>query len=322
MALGAYMGYMTTALESIHRVGFLMHQWDITLEQMIYMNSTFINSRILFALTFLFTKLAILLEWLRIFNPAQHRNYFFWVTWGMIGANVTFCSLAIFLLAFACRPFEKHYNPFVDGSCFDSRPLAVVSAVLDVVLGIGILVLPQQIIWRLQMSPKRKFGIGIVFAFGLLTILCAIYRVPATIKWISSADSLYAFCLYSLGNSAEMTCGLGVFCIPSIPKAFIGLGLSQFSTTFKLRLQFGRENAGENLSSDQNDYHMLRGDLMSLQTIGGSSKYKLRQHTKPKHHLDNSILRTTQFTAASTEALNNEPTQEQFRAQHPWVDNP
>lgn len=81
---------------------------------------------------------------------------------------MTYCSLATFLLAFACRPFKKHYDPFVDGSCFDSRPLAVVSAVLDVVLGIGILVLPQQIIWKLQMSPKRKFGIGIVFAFGLL----------------------------------------------------------------------------------------------------------------------------------------------------------
>lgn len=154
------------------------------------------------------------------------------------------------------------------------------------------------------------------------TILCAIYRVPATIKWIKSADTLYEFSLYSLGNSAEMTCGLWVFCIPSIPKAFIDLGLSQFFTTFKLYFPFGKGIVGENSPSDQNDYHMLRGDLVSLQTIGGSSKYKLRQLTKPKHYLDNSILRTTQFTAESTEALNKESTQEQFRAQHPWVGNP
>lgn len=32
------MAYMGVVLESIHQVGYLMHQWDIILEDMIYMN--------------------------------------------------------------------------------------------------------------------------------------------------------------------------------------------------------------------------------------------------------------------------------------------
>lgn len=86
----------------------------------------------------------------------------------MLTVTVIYYSLATFFLSLACRPFEKTYNPFVPGRCLETYPLYVASAVINMVLDIGILVLPQQVIWRLQMSTRRKLGVAVVFTFGLL----------------------------------------------------------------------------------------------------------------------------------------------------------
>lgn len=127
-----------------------------------------------------------------------------------------------------------------------------------------------------------------------------------------------------------MTCGFLVFCIPSIPKAFMGLGLSKFFSTLKSMASSGRDKSEQSSRngprarigqpSDSNDYRKLHGDPVSLQTIGGSSNSKSRAFAKkPRHHLDSSIFRTTQLTTTSTEDLNNHLAEDHFKRQHPWA---
>lgn len=70
----------------------------------------------------------------------------------------------------ACTPHRYNWDKLIPGGghCVDVKRLNLASACINVVSDVAILILPQQIIWRLQMSTKRRFGVSIIFAAGLL----------------------------------------------------------------------------------------------------------------------------------------------------------
>ncbi|RYP20780.1 hypothetical protein DL765_002613 [Monosporascus sp. GIB2] len=64
-------------------------------------------------------KLAIVLEWLPIFNPRGVKDIFYWISHVIVAINLIFYPVAAFMLNPACRPFEKFWNPFVPGTCYN-----------------------------------------------------------------------------------------------------------------------------------------------------------------------------------------------------------
>lgn len=113
-------------------------------------------------------KAAILLEWLRIF-PGQTRNAFYWITVTLLSLNFIFYVVRLIGHNLTCIPHEKIWNRIqVPGKCVDTRPLDVVSAVFYFVIDIAILILPQKVIWNLNMTFQKRLGVSAVFAVGLM----------------------------------------------------------------------------------------------------------------------------------------------------------
>ena len=116
-------------------------------------------------------KAAILLEWLRIFVPHNAHNAFFWASWVTIVANTMFYVAGIFAENFSCRPYNSIWDKTVPGSqCIDVKALFLSSAVLDLASDIAVLILPQMIIWSLQMSTQKKLGVSVLFTMGILYV--------------------------------------------------------------------------------------------------------------------------------------------------------
>jgi large subunit ribosomal protein L36e len=54
------------------------------------------------------------------------------------------------------------------GRCLDVRAINIAAAAINTVSDLSILVLPQKVIWELQMSVKRKVGVSAIFLAGVL----------------------------------------------------------------------------------------------------------------------------------------------------------
>ena len=112
-------------------------------------------------------KLAILLEFLRIFSPGRSHNTF-WIYYILIWLNFFFYVIILFLCVFPCQPIKKYWKPWIDGRCLDTTRLPVVNACVNVASDISLLIVPQKVIWNLQMSFKRRVGVSAIFLVGLL----------------------------------------------------------------------------------------------------------------------------------------------------------
>lgn len=103
--------------------------------------------------------------------PGQKtRNVFYWCSTALIVLNSLYYTAATVSQNLACTPHSYNYDKLLPGGghCVDTKRLNLASACINLVSDVAILVLPQQIIWRLQMSTKRRLGLSIIFAAGLL----------------------------------------------------------------------------------------------------------------------------------------------------------
>lgn len=118
----------------------------------------------------LFAKTAILLEWVHLFVPRGTRNTFYWSARVMMVANILLYSSALIANFAGCQPLERFWNFWVSGHCVDRKARNIVTGSFNVILDVLILLLPQPVIWKLQMTSARKIGIFVVFSVGLLYV--------------------------------------------------------------------------------------------------------------------------------------------------------
>jgi hypothetical protein len=120
----------------------------------------------------LFLKPAILLDWLGIFVPKGTRGWFFWISWALIVLSTLFYTAIFFLTLLSCRPIEGSWKPFqIRSSCINPdarRDTDYFSAPINLALDILLFILPQRVIWKLNMGSKQKILVASVFSIGLM----------------------------------------------------------------------------------------------------------------------------------------------------------
>ncbi|KAJ8130470.1 hypothetical protein O1611_g3160 [Lasiodiplodia mahajangana] len=208
----------TWALSQLMRhPGYFVHQWDVRvkdLEPLLYAH--FISTNFYLS-SILSIKAAIILEWLRIFNPSGERNTFFWLGYAILVLNTLFYASAIFVENFTCFPQEKIWDKTIPGGCIDVSENYIITAAFNVFSDIVILALPQRVVWKLKMTTKRKISVSLVFAVGILTCIVAIIRVYSSTEFVAAEDQVYALSTVSLLAHIETHSSLLVICIPAVP---------------------------------------------------------------------------------------------------------
>ena len=123
-----------------------------------------------YAITVFFIKFTILLQYLRIFVPLKQHNVMFRTCHILIWLHLFFYLLCFFFVVFSCEPVNKYWKPWISGHCLDIFAMTVATAIINLVSDIVIMILPQTIIWKLQISIKRKIGLSTVILFGVLWV--------------------------------------------------------------------------------------------------------------------------------------------------------
>lgn len=146
---------------------------------------------ICFGLLMTLLKTAILLEWVRIFVPHRTRNVFYWSSVTLMLINGGFYVGSTIGILGACRPFVRLWHFWVPGTCTEQQfARNVISAVFNLVMDTFILILPQRIIWTLQMSSRRRVEVSIAFSVGLLYVCPSLSSLALVVKMRSDTDVL------------------------------------------------------------------------------------------------------------------------------------
>jgi hypothetical protein len=105
----------------------------------------------------------------RIFCPhSSLRSAVWWALHGLIAASIMYYISCFFTFLFQCVPREKIWNPAVEGKCIDNNAGVLSAGLINLILDVGILIVPCWAIWHLQMPMQRKMGAVSIFAVGIL----------------------------------------------------------------------------------------------------------------------------------------------------------
>ncbi|CAJ2510099.1 Uu.00g059990.m01.CDS01 [Anthostomella pinea] len=171
--------------------GIQVHQWNVQMKDVERWRYLIHIASIFFGLVMLFLKVAILVDWLRIFVPMSQRNAIFWIIHALIWSN-------------------KIWDPFFEGGvCHidDNNSGSFASAILNLASDIGILALPQWVIWNLHMTTAKRIGVSLLFVIGIFAVGCGVARFVYLLKILDSSDEVYYLSLVGLWNLGEVAAG-------------------------------------------------------------------------------------------------------------------
>ncbi|KAI1387216.1 uncharacterized protein F4822DRAFT_405777 [Hypoxylon trugodes] len=220
IGFGCYVTDIYFGYRLLGNTGVFVHQWDIRWKDMADAIFPIFISGSFYIGVIMTIKAAILLDWIQVFIPYGIRDRFFWLCYGVLGANTVFYIIHLFLMNFACTPVEKNWNPLFDGgSChIDIQVFKIATATVNLFSDIIMFLLPQQVIWNLKLPTRTKTGVIVICAFGLLCCIAAGFRLGSEVKYTRSDDQFYHTTPILLWALVEITCLFVVFGVPSLAR--------------------------------------------------------------------------------------------------------
>ena len=74
--------------------------------------------------------------------------------------------LETFLL---CRPVAYNWDKTIDGGrCADTIKAYLSAGIINLLIDVGIVIMPIPVLWKLQLPATKKFGISAMFSIGLV----------------------------------------------------------------------------------------------------------------------------------------------------------
>ena len=119
---------------------------------------------VLYPVCSFFAKMVLLLFYLRL-SPVQ------WFKWSIYFAMFFLFStqVAIFFAAiFPCKPVAKAWDPFLEGTCIDQKPIYQATAITGVISDVFLIAIPIPMVVKLQLPRRQKIGLMLMFMVGAM----------------------------------------------------------------------------------------------------------------------------------------------------------
>ncbi|KAF2798816.1 hypothetical protein K505DRAFT_357199 [Melanomma pulvis-pyrius CBS 109.77] len=208
-----------TVIYQAHKVNLGAHQYDIRVKDFVHYLRLFHHGTLLFCITMLLLRIAIIMQVLRHFVPPGSRSFTFWAAHILIVANTVFWLALTMMEIFSCRPRKRIWEFYQAGTCIDRHSYLVASGAMNLGTELLIMFLPQRIIWSLALSTKRKLELTPLFLVGTFTCICSAIRLWQTIvQWPTHDLTYYMADAVMLWTVPEVASSVLVPCLPSLPQ--------------------------------------------------------------------------------------------------------
>ncbi|KAI4239880.1 MAG: hypothetical protein L6R40_005432 [Gallowayella cf. fulva] len=178
--------------------------WTLLLATLLVL--CYVSCWLTYAVTFVMTKISILLLYNRVFPV-----YAFRVTCQLVGCLVIGMGSSILMIGFfQCRPFNYIWNKNIPGGiCLPIAPVFYGTGIPTLLLNLIVVCLPFPIIWGLHMSWKHKLILMATFSTGGLSPILTIQTptdaiVPAAMLIIvEPCVAIISVCLPTMGPALQ-----------------------------------------------------------------------------------------------------------------------
>ncbi|KAL6705174.1 hypothetical protein ACN47E_007279 [Coniothyrium glycines] len=172
------------------QMGFGMHYWNVPAENGVALLKMFYVCQMLYILVQIFSKVAILVLYSRLFPDFIH--YFQWTVRCMIAFMFIHGAVFFFLVTFQCLPINSIWDKTIVGKCLPvSVVIGFLGAALSIVEDFIILLLPIRELWKLQMNTKKKIGLVLLLSIGSFASVTSIVRLKYVLKYANTYDATW-----------------------------------------------------------------------------------------------------------------------------------
>ncbi|KAF2728851.1 hypothetical protein EJ04DRAFT_448516 [Polyplosphaeria fusca] len=237
---GIYIAHCVFWLRMNGTTGNMVHMWNFRLGGLAPFYRNGFYGSVLYETVMMTIKPMILFEWTSIFAPSGLRNWFKWVAYTVSTINVLMYFIAIMIDSTSCHPRAAWWDLTIEGGhCINTKKLPIVTSTMNAIIDLIILLLPQNVIWRLHLSKGRKIGISLVFFVGVISVVAAVSRTVLGYTYENSDDVTYNFSRAGIFMLLEMTSAILVFTIPTTPKPMAHLAQQAGSSINRLMRSTG-----------------------------------------------------------------------------------
>ncbi|KAI0966035.1 hypothetical protein F4678DRAFT_451130 [Xylaria arbuscula] len=216
--------------------------WYITFEKLQYAQV------LLSILAFAFIKASILMMYRRIFCGEKFRAATL-----ILLVIVCFWAVSFFLaVLLACIPISKSFNSSIPGHCFNKVQVYDGFAISNLIIDVAILTVPQPIVWKLNMSVRRKIAVSGVFLLGGFVVgisAARIYFYYAVATPEKILDTTYSTAPGAYWTHIDASVAVVCACLPAIHQLFVSFSLGRFIRSFasKISLRHHSKQSSEQL---------------------------------------------------------------------------
>ena len=120
-------------------------------------------SILIYNLSLTFTKVSILLQYLRIFTTKQFRVS----CWALLGFVAVYSTWTFFASIFECMPVAYFWDKTIKGGhCMNEYAVWFTNAGVNIVTDFAIIILPMPVLRSLNLPLKQKRALMLVFTLG------------------------------------------------------------------------------------------------------------------------------------------------------------
>ena len=129
-----------------------------------YAQAAFITI-VMYIISLAFTKISILLLYIRVFSLQKIR----FLAYGLLAVIIGYNTAGFIVNMTICVPVNKIWDPSVAGTCrVNNEAYTWVSIIQHVVTDFLIFLLPIWPVYQMNIPLRQKIGVCLVFAIGLL----------------------------------------------------------------------------------------------------------------------------------------------------------
>lgn len=195
------------------------HLWDITAKEASRVSYLFNSGVIEYAMSICMTKLSIVWLYRRTFSTRKGSRFEI-LCFIFMAVLIAFYGGTGLAKVFECTPRAKIFNPTIPGTCVNFYAILIADGIFNTVTDFAILILPGVMIYKLQMKPKKKLIVLLIFTFGLSAPLFSIAGLIVRVQKGQAADQTWELIAILPWAIAELTTGTMCVCIPEMGLLF------------------------------------------------------------------------------------------------------
>ncbi|RFU32999.1 hypothetical protein B7463_g3331, partial [Scytalidium lignicola] len=206
--------------------------WNVSFDDIGYISYIFFWDELIYLGSLPIIKISILLFYLRIF-PRQGFKY---CVYALIAANIGYLISFEVISIWQCRPLDaawKRWDGTYPSKCNNINLQSWLSATFNIILDLFMFILPLPELYKLSMSPKKKFHIMLMFSVGLFVTIVSCLRLKFLVQFGNTTNLTQDYTNIGVWSTIEVPMGIICACMPAIRSLFRNIFPTVFSSTTK-----------------------------------------------------------------------------------------